>query len=81
MAWIQQTGIREATGLLKQIFDAAMERAGHVWNIVRVMSINPETMQASLSLYQATMHQDSPLSRFQRELLATVVASELDCPY
>jgi len=27
------------------------------------------------------MHGDSPLSRVQRELIATVVAAELDCPY
>lgn len=81
MAWIKQVPVEEATGLLKQQFDAALERAGRVWNIIRVMSQNPEAMSASMSLYGALMHGPSPLSRQQREMLATVVSAELTCVY
>jgi hypothetical protein len=52
-----------------------------VWNIVHIMSVNPEAMQASLRLYATLLMGESPLSRRERELLATVVSAELDCFY
>ena len=81
MPWIHQVPIDEATGALKEEFDKAIQRAGRVWGIVHIMSLNPDTMIASMGLYGATMHKESPLSRMQREMLATVVAAELACPY
>ncbi|NIM95184.1 MAG: hypothetical protein GTO18_15920 [Anaerolineales bacterium] len=81
MPWIHQIPINEATGLLKRQFDAAMRRAGRVWNIVHVMSINPEALRDSIRFYQTVMTGESPLTRVQRELLATVVSIELDCFY
>lgn len=81
MAWIEQVPLQEATGKLKEEFDAALGRAGRVWNIVHIMSVNPEVMSASMGMYGALMHGDSPLSRQQREMLATVVSSELECVY
>ena len=81
MAWIQLTSVREATGLLKKQYDAALARAGRVWNIVRIMSPNPRILDASMKLYEAIMKGPSPLSRAQREMLATVVSAELGCRY
>jgi alkylhydroperoxidase family enzyme len=81
MPWIHQVPVEHATGRLKQSFDAAVKRAGRVWNIVRIMSQNPEQLEASMTLYIAIMHGASPLTRFQRELLATVVSLELACRY
>ena len=81
MPFIHQIRIDEATGLLKQQFDAAIERAGRVWHIVHIMSLNPRAMDASLGFYRAIMFGPSPLSRVQRELLATVVSAEADCFY
>ena len=81
MPWIDQVPIDEATGILKEEFDAALNRAGRLWNIVHIMSLNPEAMRASMEMYKTLMFGESPLSRFQRELLATVVSSELACPY
>ncbi|MBS1252931.1 MAG: hypothetical protein MAG451_01974 [Anaerolineales bacterium] len=81
MPWIEQVPISEATGLLKKLFDQAIERAGRVWHIVHIMSLNPRVLRASLSFYTAIMLGKSPLSRAQRELLATVVAAELGCHY
>lgn len=81
MAWIEETAHEEASGLLKEELDTAVERAGRIWNIVQVMSINPEVLSASMGMYGALMHGDSPLSRQQREMLATVVSSELACVY
>ena len=81
MPWIRQIPIEEATGLLKKQFDEAVERAGRVWGIVHVMSLNPRVLRDSMGFYSAVMFKDSPLSRVQRELLATVVSQELDCHY
>ncbi|HUU98759.1 MAG TPA: carboxymuconolactone decarboxylase family protein [Phycisphaerae bacterium] len=81
MAWIKTVADHEATGPLKALFEAASKRAGRVFNIVRVMSPNPQTLRASMGFYQATMFGDSPLSRAQRELLATVVSKANRCDY
>lgn len=81
MPWIEQVPLKQATGILKKEFDQAVARSGRVWNIVHIMSLNPEQLEASMALYKAIMHGDSPLSRFQRELIATVVSAELACPY
>ena len=81
MPWIKQTPVGKATGLLKEQFDAALRRAGRVWRIVHVMSINPAAMRDSIRFYQTIMMGDSPLTRAQREMLATVTSTELDCFY
>ena len=81
MPWIFQIPVDEATGLLKKLFDDALKRAGRLWHIVHVMSVNPRTMDASMKHYGAVMMGPSPLSRAQREMLATVVSKELDCFY
>ncbi len=67
--------------MLKKEYDKAVERAGRLWNIAQIMGINPRVMRSSMEHYGAIMHGDSPLSRMQRELIATVVAAELDCHY
>jgi alkylhydroperoxidase family enzyme len=81
MPWIKQIPIDEATGLLRKVFDDALARAGRVWHIVHIMSINPRVLQTSIGFYSALMFGTSPLSRSQREMLATVVSAELHCHY
>ena len=81
MPWIKQISVEDATGLLKKELDKAIQRAGRLWHIVHIMSLNPRVMKTSMDLYGAIMHGRSPLSRAQREMLATVVAVENDCYY
>jgi alkylhydroperoxidase family enzyme len=81
MPWIEEIKREEATGLLRTELDKAVERAGRVWNVVQVMSVNPLVLKTSIQLYGAIMLGRSDLSRFQRELLATVVSAELNCRY
>ena len=71
----------DAGGLLKEEYDAALERAGKVFNIVRSMSLSPPTLRASMELYKAIMFGPSDLSRQDRELLATVVSATNECYY
>jgi uncharacterized peroxidase-related enzyme len=81
MAWIQTISVDQADGLLKKLYESAIERTGRVFNIRRAMSLNPPTMRASMAFYQAVMIADSSLSRAQRELLATVVSVNNGCHY
>ena len=81
MAWIREITRDKATGLLKRELDEAVRRSGRVWNIVQVMSLNAPVLRAAMGQYAAVMFGPSPLSRFQRELLATVVSAQLDCFY
>jgi len=81
MTWIKQIPIAEATGLLKDEFDKALKRAGRVWHIVHIMSVNPRALRDSIAFYISIMMAESPLTRVQRELLATVVSAELHCYY
>ncbi len=71
----------EATGFLKKQLDAALKRAGRIWNIVGIMSQNPRHMKASMDFYGAIMFGASPLSRSQRETLAVVTSAVNHCVY
>ena len=81
MAWIDVISPAEATGELKLEYDKAIERAGGVANIVSIMSQNPAIMKSSMQMYITMMFMPSPLSRRQREMIATVVSVENQCVY
>jgi len=81
MPHIRVTEPDDATGLLASEYDAAIGRAGKIFNIVKAMSLRPETLQASMEMYKAIMFGPSSLSRAERELLATITSSVNDCHY
>ncbi len=81
MPYIRQLSNEEATGTAKRELDAAMKRAGRVWNIVRIMTLNGEAMQASMRFYATLMFGEGPLTRAQREMLAVVVSRVNHCRY
>ena len=73
--------VHEATGALKAEYDAAIARAGKVFNIVRAMSLRPSVLKRSMELYRAIMFGSSGLTRQERELLAVVVSRANECHY
>ena len=82
MAWIKTVSPSEATGLLKRLYDSAIQRAGRVFNVIRLQSRRPHVLRASTQLYTELMHAEaSPLSRAQREMIATVVSRTNGCFY
>jgi uncharacterized peroxidase-related enzyme len=82
MAWIELIAPEKATGLLKQLYAAAVKRAGRVYNVIQLQSRRPAILRASTQLYMEVMHSaESPLSRAQREMIATVVSRTNDCFY
>lgn len=81
MAWIKTVEPSNATGELKEQYAKAERRAGKVFNILKLQSLNPDVLHASIEMYVATMHGPSGLSRVERELLATVVSWANRCFY
>ena len=81
MAWIRTISLAKAAGRLKKEYDAAIQRAGKVFNIVGIMSLNPRTMAASMEFYKSLMHFPSPLPRREREMLAVAVSAVNRCRY
>ena len=71
----------DADGALGAEYDAAVGRAGKVFNIVKAMSLSPEVLKQSMEMYRAIMFGPSGLTRAERELLATVTSSANDCHY
>ncbi|RIK76076.1 MAG: hypothetical protein DCC68_20065 [Planctomycetota bacterium] len=81
MAYIEQIPEDQATGILKAQYDAARSRAGGVANIIRVMSRDPRSLQASIQLYVAIMKSPNALEPARREMLAAVVSCANGCYY
>jgi len=81
MAWIKTVSDEEATGELKQEYEEAVRRAGCIYNILRLQSLNARSLHASIELYKTVMFGQSGLSRAEREMLATVVSQVNDCFY
>jgi alkylhydroperoxidase family enzyme len=80
--WIRWMLNEEATGLLKKEYDAAIKRAGRIWNIVRIMSMNPLALQSSIRLYGSVHHRSTELlGRAEREMIAVVVSQANQCHY
>jgi alkylhydroperoxidase family enzyme len=73
--------VEEATGPLREEYDAAVGRAGKVFNIVKAMSLRPGVLKRSIELYKGIMFGPCGLSRQERELLATVVSRTNGCFY
>jgi alkylhydroperoxidase family enzyme len=80
--WIETVAPEQATGLLAKLYKAALDRAGKVYNVIRIQSLRPEILRLSTLLYREVMFGErSPLARAQRELIATVVSRENACEY
>ncbi len=81
MAWIKTVAENEATGSTRQQYDAAVKRAGRVYNIVKISSLKPEIMRTFMQFYIQLMHGPSGLSRAQREMIAVTVSVLNKCRY
>jgi hypothetical protein len=81
VAFLRLIDVGDAQGALRREYDAAVARAGKVFNIVKSMSLRPNVLAASIQLYREIMFGPSPLSRAERELLAVVVSRANDGYY
>ncbi len=81
MPWIKTVPYEDATDLLKDEYDAALKRAGRIFNIVTLQSLRPRAMRASIRLYAELMHAPSSLTRSQRKAIAVVASKAQGCHY
>jgi alkylhydroperoxidase family enzyme len=81
VAYLRLIDVEEADGELRVEYDAAIGRAGKVFQIVKAMSLRPRVLRAAMDLYREVMFGRSELSRADRELLAVVVSCANDCHY
>jgi len=81
VAWITTIEYDDSDGALRQEYDTAIKRAGRIYNIVKIMGLQPAHMRSSMNLYLSLMHGPSGLTRAQREMLAVVVSKANACHY
>jgi alkylhydroperoxidase family enzyme len=81
MPYIRTIPDDEADEALARQYEMARGRSGKVYNIVRVMGLEPRQLDAAMGLYRVIMFGKSPLSRAQRETIAVVVSHANQCHY
>ena len=81
MAWIDIIDEENAEGSLKEQYDQLIEPWGGVDNILKIHSLNPESLAAHVQLYKTLMYGKSPLRRTAREMIALVVSAINQCHY
>lgn len=81
MPYIRTVSDDDAEGVLRREYDAALRRAAKVFNVVRIQSLRPRVLRASIALYTALMVEEGALPRWVRELLAVVVSRTNGCHY
>ena len=80
MAWIRMIDEDKASGQLKTYYEKYGDTTG-VDNILKVHSLNPESLRGHYELYRHLMFGKSGLSRVQREMIGVVVSKLNDCHY
>ncbi len=81
MAYIDYIEYEDASDELKKLYESYGGANYTPANIVRIAGLNPKAMQHHVEFYRSIMFQKSPLSRAQREMIATVVSAINKCHY
>ena len=82
IAWVDTVDEGDAAGELADAYakcaDSTIGRVGHIY---KVHSLSPRTMVQHRALYRTLLFGPSPLKRYQREMIGTVVSALNDCHY
>ena len=81
MAWIRMINEEDAQGELSGLYKQVREPWGGVDNILKIHSLNPESLRGHFELYKTLMRGRSDLSLIQREMIAVVVSAVNQCHY
>lgn len=81
MPFIPTIAPENATGQLKDEYARIEKERGAVASIFRVTGAHAGLTTIHLDLYKEIVYGESPLSRRERELVATVVSRENECSY
>ena len=81
MSYVRIIEESEAEGRLADLYARGGNQDGSVDNVLRVHSLNPDSLHAHLEVYISAMHRPSPLSRAEREMVAVTVSRLNGCAY
>ena len=81
MAWIPMIKEDKAETELKDWYDKLREPWGGVDNIMKIHSLNVNTLKGHYELYLSAMKGTKDLSHKQREMVAIVVSTVNQCHY
>jgi len=81
MPWIKQINEKDATGKLNEVYDELLSARGKISNIMKIHSLDAETMKHHLDLHLSIMFNESNITREEKELIAVVVSSLNNCSY
>jgi uncharacterized peroxidase-related enzyme len=71
----------DATGPLGALYKRFGNPDGTVDNVLKVHSLNPESLRAHCALYVQSMHRPGPLTRAEREMVGVTVSRLNGCEY
>lgn len=78
MAYVRTVPVENATGAVKDLYDADLKGSGYVQNYTKALSLRPDVVAGYRTLSRAVRaHMD--LRRY--ELITVAVASRLKCSY
>ena len=81
MVWIPMIQEEKAEAELKEWYDKLREPWGGVDNIMKIHSLNINTLKGHFEIYLSAMKGTKNLSHKQREMIAVVVSKVNQCNY
>ena len=81
MAWIKTIDPEAATGREKEVLDRIEKERGHIANVFRAESMEPDVLSHQVDIYVNLMMGPGPLTRGEREMIAVVVSAANKCAY
>lgn len=81
MAFIKTIEPEDADDILKGIYDDLKKSRGKIAEVHKIQSLHPKSIMAHMELYMEIMYRQSPLSRFEREMMGTIVSLTNHCEY
>ncbi len=79
--WITVVSEEDAEGRLREVYDWVKSTRGSLSNVMRVHSLDPESILLHMNLYLHLMFGKSSLARLEREMIAVVVSHLNKCRY
>ena len=81
MPFIKTISVDQADEPLKIVYENLIKTRGKIAEIHKIQSLNPEALVAHVELYMTIMFGNSPLRRYQREMIGVVTSAANRCEY
>lgn len=81
MPYVKTIPYEEAQGELKEAYEFMIKTRGRIPNVQAVSSLKPNIMLTLMEHVASVMHDESGVSRAEREMVAAVVSATNKCQY